>query len=48
LHWLCGLGGRGMSVAPAAAEILARQLLSPEVQVSRAPWSIARLLPPRA
>lgn len=48
LHWLCGLGGRGMSVAPAAAEILARQLVTANASVSAAPWSIARLLPRRA
>jgi D-arginine dehydrogenase len=47
LHWLGGLGGRGMSVAPAAAEILTQQLLAPKFQVSPGPWSIARLLPPR-
>jgi D-arginine dehydrogenase len=27
LHWLCGLGGRGMSVAPAAAELLTQDIL---------------------
>jgi D-arginine dehydrogenase len=27
LYWLAGLGGRGMSVAPAAAELLANELL---------------------
>jgi len=27
LHWLCGLGGRGMSVATGAAEILVEQII---------------------
>lgn len=32
LHWLSGLGGRGMSVAPAAGELVARTILGGEAQ----------------
>ena len=32
LHWLCGLGGRGMSVAPGAAEILVDQIVDAEAR----------------
>jgi len=45
LHWLCGLGGRGMSVAPAAAEWLVKQLLDAQAPIPAA-WSIARLVSP--
>jgi D-arginine dehydrogenase len=44
LHWLCGLGGRGMSVAPAAAELLAQQILRANVETHSARFSVARLL----
>lgn len=30
LYWLCGLGGRGMSVAPGAAELLVEQITNTE------------------
>ena len=32
LHWLCGLGGRGMSVATGAAEILVEQIVNSEAR----------------
>jgi D-arginine dehydrogenase len=45
LHWLCGLGGRGMSVAPAAAELLAQQIVRANVETHSARFSVERLLP---
>lgn len=32
LHWLCGLGGRGMSVATGAAELLVEQIVNTEAR----------------
>lgn len=44
LHWLCGLGGRGMSVAPAAAELLAQQIVRANVETRNARFNVERLL----
>jgi D-arginine dehydrogenase len=44
LYWLCGLGGRGMSVAPAAAELLADQIVRSHVETRVARFSVERLL----
>ncbi|MEY4577051.1 MAG: hypothetical protein RL701_1754 [Pseudomonadota bacterium] len=44
LHWLAGLGGRGMSVALAAAEILTQELLTPPRAARYAALTSARLL----
>jgi len=44
LHWFAGLGGRGMSVALAVAEILTRSLLSPPQAARYTALTIARLL----
>lgn len=44
LSWLAGLGGRGMSVALAAAEILTRDLLSPPRAAHHRTLTVARLI----
>lgn len=44
LHWLCGLGGRGMSVALAAAELLVEQILRGPATSLDARFKVARLL----
>lgn len=44
LHWLCGLGGRGMSVAPAAAELLMQQIVRAKLETRGARFSVERLL----
>jgi D-arginine dehydrogenase len=44
LYWLTGLGGRGMSVAPAAAELLAAELLTQADRPEHAVWTPDRLL----
>lgn len=46
LYWLCGLGGRGMSVAPAAAECLAAELagVASDAGSGARPLAPARLL----
>lgn len=46
LHWLSGLGGRGMSVAPAAAELLTQQIVHGQVSSAAARFGIGRLLEP--
>ena len=43
LHWLCGLGGRGMGVGPAAGEVVASALLGQAPGVSPG-FSVERLL----
>lgn len=47
LHWLCGLGGRGMSVAPAAAELLVEQIVHvgarAKLETRSRHYSVARL-----
>jgi D-arginine dehydrogenase len=44
LHWLCGLGGRGMSVAPAAAELLTQELLCAGTNTQTTRFAVSRLL----